>query len=168
MSIILNRLDSRLAHGTVCNTWVPGMGATGIIVVDDVKCKDPFLVKLHEKAAPQGVSMATISTDEMAERFQSNQLENGRIIVLFGDIDTALRAYEKGYTYPELQIANITMPPGKSKKVIVAKGVAMDREEGERLRKLQDEHQVKIFFQCFPPDPRRTLNDVLAKAKFKK
>lgn len=136
--------------------------------MDDVKCKDPFMVKLHEKAAPPGVSMATISTEEMAKRFQEHQLDEGRNIVLFGDIDTALRAYEKGYTYPELQIANITMPSGKHKKVIVAKGVAMDREEGERLRALQDNSGVKIYFQCFPQEPHKPLNDVLAKAKFKK
>lgn len=166
--ILLNRLDSRLAHGTVCNAWVPSLGVTDIVVIHDVYCNDEFTKKLHVLAAPPGCTMDTISTDEAARRWQADQFGEGKkLMILFGDVQTACAAYYKGFKFDALQVANISMIPG-SKKVTVHKGVCMDRSEGDMLKKLQDEDGVKVYFQTFPQEPLRPLNDVLAKAKFKK
>lgn len=165
--IVLTRLDSRLAHGTVCSTWIPGLAATGVIVVHEKHCKDAFIQKIFKKAVPAGVWLETLSIDDAVSKWKENKFGDGKVIVLFGDVETAYSAYKKGYRSKELQIANIPVNPSQG-KVMVHQSVGMDRADSEMLKNLQDEYGVNIYFQAFPNEVRRPLNDVLAKAKFKK
>lgn len=165
--ILLTRLDSRLAHGTVCTAWIPGLGADRVVIIHNLYSKDSYMKKIFSMAVPKGCSVEIITYEEAGKRWNEDKFGEGKVIVLFGDVATANQAYQSGYVYTKLQVANVSMIPG-SKKVTVHKGVCIDREEGGILRKLQDEKGVEIYFQTFPQEPRRPLNDVLAKAKFKK
>jgi len=163
-NIALVRLDSRLAHGTVCAAWAPATNAKRMFVIHDTFCKNEFIKKIHRSAAPAGIVLDTISSDDIAAKFIDGSIEDERTFIIIGDVVTAYKCYEKGFKFDHLQVANVQTVPGKVTKT-VAPGVNVNEEEVKLLQELQS-NGVNVYFQNHPTQDCKPLDKVVAGLKF--
>ena len=67
MSLVLVRVDCRLIHGQVVETWVPHTGADCLVVANDDLCSNPFLRSVMELAVPRSIHVIFCRLDEVAD-----------------------------------------------------------------------------------------------------
>ena len=62
--LVLIRIDDRLIHGQVVTSWVGHTGATEVLIIDDPISKDNFLQRLLKAAAPEGIKVQVLNTED--------------------------------------------------------------------------------------------------------
>lgn len=157
----LSRVDFRLIHGQVMTRWVANFNITDIVVIDDGAYKSAILKKILLGAAPSGVNVYVESVESSAQKWNDNTLPKGKMILLFKNTDTALRAWKAGVKYTSLQIGGIE---GTGEKKNIYKNVVMSRPEAEQLKELHDVG-VNVFMQPIPEDNPYPFKEVIAKFK---
>ena len=94
MAIVLFRVDDRLIHGQVVIGWGRPLGVTRIVLVDDAVSASDWEQDLYRMAVPTDIEVAFVDVAGAAARLADWQREDGRTLVLTGDLGTmaALRA----------------------------------------------------------------------------
>ena len=148
MSIVLTRVDNRLIHGQVLESWVPSINANCIVVANDKIANSAMQKLLMEASVPKGIRVFIGTIEDAAEILASEDLVNARIILLFATSSDALNAYRQGLHYEKLNLGNMHAGAGKVKCSCT---IALDSDDVENLNSLQ-EAGVKIVSQCVPSD----------------
>ena len=107
MNFILVRVDNRLVHGQILETWLPFLGAKRIVVVDDDVASDFFRETVIRMAVPRQVEFSVYSVSEFPRSQIISEKSQKKSIVLFSKIADALRAYEGGFRFDRLNVGNI-------------------------------------------------------------
>jgi PTS system mannose-specific IIB component len=107
MNFVLVRVDNRLVHGQILETWLPFLGAKRIVVVDDDVASDFFRETVIRMAVPREVEFSVYSIDEFAKRQAVSEKSQKKAILLFSKIADALRAYNQGFRFERLNVGNI-------------------------------------------------------------
>lgn len=141
------RIDNRLIHGQVIESWVPHIGAKVIIVVNDELAADDLQQQIMTLAIPQSVrcifcSVANAKTIIGAEKGQ-------QVLILLGNCPDARRIWDAEVEFPSLNIGNVHYSPGKKQ---LSPSVALSPEDENALRFLA-KNGVKLDFRCVPNDP---------------
>ncbi|SKA78386.1 PTS system, mannose-specific IIB component [Paucidesulfovibrio gracilis DSM 16080] len=145
------RVDNRLVHGQVVETWLPYVGAKGIIVANDDVSDDPLTQEIMSLAIPQSMSTSFVSINDLLhlQEIALWSSAQGAALVLFSNCEDARRAYEIGFRFQSINIGNIHYAPGKRQ---LSPSVAVNDSEEECLRFFAD-REVKLDFRCVPNDP---------------
>ncbi len=151
VGIVLARVDNRLIHGQIIESWVPALDVDCIVVANNQLAAVAFQKTLMEAAVPRGIRVSIGCIEEMVDQLKSRDLEAHRILLLFANPRDALRAYRMGILFHELNIGNLQ--GGKDKKRISCT-VALTGDDIAQLQALED-HGVKIVLQCIPSDRRQ-------------
>lgn len=157
--ITLVRVDHRLIHGQVITKWVKIAQAQKIIIVDDFLGQDEFMADIYRMAAPSGMEVEILTADEAGKIFQSNELGNNNIFILFKNIDMANKAYKAGLKYESIQLGGI---PNESGKKMVFTAVSLGDKDVEQLNELKNDG-VEIVLQVIPEEPSMTYENALKK-----
>ena len=152
MSIVLARIDNRLIHGQVLESWVPHTRANCIVVASDSLAALPMQKLLMKAAVPKGIRVEIESVEMASQLIGSREMAGSRILVLFSTSADSLHAYQLGMGFEELNLGNMH---GGEGKIRVSCTLALDEEDVQNLRCLE-EGGVHIVSQCFPSD--RKLN----------
>lgn len=156
----LVRIDSRLIHGQVCTQWLYRTGSKKVYIIDDAASKDSFLSTIYEMAAPVGVELETISTQEAGERWNKDKLgEVEPIFILFKNMPEAYKAYKAGFKYPDLQVGGIG--GGVGRKNILGP-IAFDEKDAEMLDEMVKDG-LNAYFQPVPDDKPVSWEDIKRK-----
>lgn len=107
MNFVLVRVDNRLVHGQILETWLPYLGARRIIVVDDDVASDFFRETVIRMAVPRQVEFSVYSVKEFPKSQIISEKSQKKSIVLFSKIADALRAFEGGFRFDRLNVGNI-------------------------------------------------------------
>ncbi len=148
MGIVLTRVDNRLIHGQVLESWVPSTNANCIVVANDKIANSAMQKLLMEASVPKGIRVFIGSIDEASDILDSEALENARIILLFATSLDALTAYHQGVQYDKLNLGNMHAGAGKMKCSCT---IALDNDDVENLNNLE-KAGVRIVSQCVPSD----------------
>ena len=148
MSIVLTRVDNRLIHGQVLESWVPSTNANCIVVANDKIANSAMQKLLMEASVPKGIRVFIGTIDEASEILESEALMNARIILLFATSSDALSAYRQGVHYSKLNLGNMHAGAGKMKCSCT---IAIDDNDVENLNDLESSG-VRIVSQCVPSD----------------
>jgi mannose/fructose/N-acetylgalactosamine-specific phosphotransferase system component IIB len=151
MGIVLVRVDNRLIHGQILESWIPTVRADCIVVANDQLAKIAFQKVLMESAVPKGIKVAIGTIEEMARYLHSDEVADRRILLLFADPQDALQAHRLGVDFAELNLGNLH--GGKDKKRLSCT-VALNNDDIKQLQALEDEG-VKVVLQCVPSDRQR-------------
>ncbi|QJB57659.1 PTS sugar transporter subunit IIB [Pseudodesulfovibrio sp. zrk46] len=147
----LVRIDNRLIHGQIIETWLPHTGAKTVIVSNDALAADMLQQEIMSLAIPQTISCIFCSieqlADEIEERKDSGESES--ILVLFSSCPDAKRAYECGFGFEVLNIGNVHYSPGKKQ---ISPSVALSDDDESCLKQLSQKG-VELDFRCVPNDP---------------
>jgi len=149
--VTLVRIDNRLIHGQIIETWLPYTGAKTVIVANDALAGDSLQQEIMSLAIPQTVNSLFCPIEGLAD--EVGQLGNGKegcsVLVLFSSCADAKRAYESGFDFEVLNIGNVHYSPGKKQ---ISPSVALS-DDDESCLKLLSRKGVELDFRCVPNDP---------------
>lgn len=148
------RIDNRLVHGQVIETWLPYTGARVLLVANDELAADDLQQEIMSLAIPNSTTTLFIRVDQVSETLRT-QSAKGRaandVLVLFEGCADARRAYDSGFSFPVLNIGNIHYGPGK---VQLSPSVALGTDDESCLR-FFSRNGVELDFRCVPNDPNQ-------------
>ncbi len=113
MPIVLVRVDCRLVHGQVLETWVPHTGANALLVVSDEFDANPLMRSVMEIAVPPSIHVVFCRVGEVATALGEIDRRNERAILLCARLADALRIYRSGVRFSALNIGNLHCAEGK-------------------------------------------------------
>jgi PTS system mannose-specific IIB component len=145
------RIDNRLVHGQVIETWLPYTKARTIIVINDELAEDMMRQEIMHLAIPQDISLVfskVVKADKAIAK--ARQLRNNApILLLFSTCHDARIAYNHGVTFSQLNIGNLHYGPGKKQ---ICDHVALGAEDITCL-KFFSKKGVELDFRCVPSKP---------------
>lgn len=151
MSIVLARIDNRLIHGQVLESWVPHTHADCIVVANDQIAGLVFQRTLLAAAVPSGIRVVIATIEETAGLLSAGELDGRRVLLLFASAADALRAHRLGAGFFMLNLGNMHAGEGK---VRFSCTIALDTADIEDLGALEA-GGVRIVSQCIPSDPEQ-------------
>ncbi len=144
------RVDNRLVHGQIIETWLPFTRATCLVVANDELSQDVLKQEIMSLAIPQDVNVSFISVESLSEKYKCRGVPFARsnMLVLFSNCRDAVRAFEQGFVFVSLNIGNLHYSPGKKQ---IAPNVALSRDDEDCLRYF-DDRGVELDFRCIPTE----------------
>ncbi len=152
MSIVLARIDNRLIHGQVLETWLPYVHANCLVVVNKAISTSPLKRMMMEASVPSRVRVEIGSIAEIIELFDSGTLDDLRVLLLFSTTADSLEALHSGLKFERLNLGNLHAGQGKTQFSCT---VFLDPEDVENLEKI-DGAGVDISARCIPADTARS------------
>lgn len=163
MSLVLTRIDNRLIHGQVLETWVPYVHADCIVVANDGVAASPLKRKMMESSVPSRMRVEIGSVDEICSLFAAGEFERCKTLLLFGNTADALRAYRCGLIYQRLNLGNLHAGAGKAR---LSCTIFLDQEDVGILQELEISG-VTISARCIPADSERSWKKLIPQRKLK-
>lgn len=146
----LVRIDNRLIHGQVIETWLPYTGAGVIVVANDELAADDLQQEIMSLAIPGDTRSTFLPVDRISERMPRLGSRRGEsVLVLFSGCADARRAFEGGFGFTSLNVGNVHYGPGRRQ---ISPSVALSDEDEQCLR-FFIRQGVSLDFRCVPNDP---------------
>lgn len=157
MSLVLTRIDNRLIHGQVLESWVPYLHADCIVVANDKVAATPLRRMMMESSVPSRMRVEIGSVKEIAALFASGSLDACSILLLFGSTADALRAYRSGLHFQQLNLGNLHAGAGRACLSCTLYLAPIDIEDLQALV----QYGVDISARCIPADSERSWDKLL-------
>ncbi len=146
MPLVLARIDCRLIHGQVVETWVPHTKADTLVVANDDLAANPFLRSVMELAVPRGIRVRFCRLDEAVTVLADADRNGERTILLVASAADAVTLRKGGAAFDRLNIGNLHFSAGK---VEVSPSVFFAPEDFDALRWFRS-HGVSVIVQGTP------------------
>lgn len=156
--IIHFRVDDRMLHGIVATRWLPVMGVTRAMVVDDASSTNDIVRSSLKMACPPGTALSVISRETAATNILAGKYARQRVFCIFRHIYEAYDVFKAGVPMPQLNLGNVTQNDGET--TVLDKTVRISAEEKAMLREMRDAG-VKITVRFVPDDPETDVADKL-------
>jgi PTS system mannose-specific IIB component len=161
MSIILTRIDNRLIHGQVLETWLPYVHANCLVVANDDISASPLKRMMMEASVPSRVRVEIGSVAEIAGLFEQGEFDELRVLLLFATTADSLEALKAGLKFDRLNLGNLHAGQGKAQFSCT---VYLDPEDVENLEQI-DQAGVEISARCLPGDSARNWRRLVPSSK---
>jgi mannose/fructose/N-acetylgalactosamine-specific phosphotransferase system component IIB len=146
MPLVLARIDCRLIHGQVVETWVPHTCADSLIVANDDLAGNPFMRSVMELAVPPGIRVRFCRLDEAIPVLADADRNGERSILLAASTSDAMTLRKAGAAFDLLNIGNLHFSPGK---VEISPSVFFSPEDFDALGWFRS-HGVTVLVQGTP------------------
>jgi len=130
MSLVLVRVDCRLIHGQVVETWVPHTGANCLLVANDDLVANEILRSVMEVAVPPGIHVVFCRVEEVRGVLSEIDRKGEKAILLCATFGDALDIFHRGVRFSTLNIGNLHYAAGK---VEIAPSVYFNKEDFEAV-----------------------------------
>ena len=160
MNSSLIRIDNRLVHGQILEAWIPFVGASHIVVVNDEIVDDLFRETVIRMAVPQQIKTHMYNVQEFSQEHTYKTYLKQKSIILFENIDDLLKAYRLGLKIKSLNIGNVHATNGIYHPT---PSISLNEDSVNGLLWLADEG-IKIELRCVPRD--RPIDFLRASKKF--
>ncbi len=157
MTLVLTRIDNRLIHGQVLESWVPHVQANCIVVANDLLAANPLKKLMMKASVPSRMRVEIATVADAVELLLAGTLDEYRVLLLFGNPADALRAYRLGLNYQQLNLGNLHADAGKARFSCT---VFLALEDLDDLRSLE-EAGVSITARCIPADTERSWRQLI-------
>lgn len=157
MSIVLARIDNRLIHGQVLETWLPHVHANCLVVANGDISSSPLKRMMMEASVPSRVRVEIGSVEEITQLFASGELDELRVLLLFATTVDSLEALRGGLKFDRLNLGNLHAGEGKTQFSCT---VFLDPEDVENLECI-DAAGVDISARCIPADMARNWRKLI-------
>jgi PTS system mannose-specific IIB component len=107
MPIVLVRVDDRLIHGQILESWLPSTRAQELLVANDALADDQLQKMIMESAIPFSVSLRIDRVERIASMLKSSEGSEVRQIVLVENPMDALRLIRAGVEFDLLNLGNL-------------------------------------------------------------
>lgn len=145
------RIDNRLVHGQVIETWVPHLGARSILVVNDELADDEMRQEIMRLAIPGSIELLFTRVEQISAFLdKSGQVRHrtGDTLLLFATCPDLQRAWQQGFSITTVNIGNLHYGPGKKQ---LCSHVALSNEDIKCLKAFRQQG-IDLDFRCVPND----------------
>lgn len=142
------RIDNRLIHGQVIETWLPYTRAKKLLVVNDAMAGDELQQQIASLAVPARITVSFIRVDELAELTHATAGLDDTLI-LFANCSDIRRTLEGGFMPESINVGNLHYAPGKKQ---LCAHVAVSEEDEVCLRYFGKQN-IDVDFRCVPNEP---------------
>ena len=160
--VVSIRIDDRLIHGQVALVWTKELDTPGIVVANDAACVNEMQKMTLAMAVPTGKKLLIRSIKDSIELLSSQRAQAMRIFVLVNCVKDALALVENVKDVQSVNVANVGRFDGTDNKVNLVGSVMLNENELECLKKLVT-HDLPVFHQIIPSDPKESMKNLLAK-----
>jgi PTS system mannose-specific IIB component len=132
--IALVRVDNRLVHGQVLETWVPCLRASRIVVADDDAAASHLARAAMTLALPPEVELTVAPVSQVDYAGLAASCE--AVLLLFRDVEAVMRAQGAGLTpalAPRVNLGNVHYASGRRP---VTPSVFLSRDELAEVERL--------------------------------
>lgn len=142
------RIDNRLVHGQVIETWLPHVRAKILLVANDELAQDELRQEIMSLAVPSHVKFLCCTVHDLGETLRKVQptASPENTVILFATCEDARMAHMSGLTFDLVNIGNLHYGPGKEQ---VCEHIALSADDRGCLQYFKD-HGVEIDFRCVP------------------
>ena len=105
MPIVMVRVDDRLIHGQILETWLPSTRAQELVVANDGLAHDLTQRMIIETIVPESVSLVIDSVDGVASHLRKSDNGAVRFVIVDSPVD-ALRLIRAGVVFDRLNLGN--------------------------------------------------------------
>lgn len=102
--ICFTRIDNRLIHGQVVQSWLPKIKADEVLVISKQAAQNTLMVKMMRMALPQGYALKVCSAQEALNSLKINS--DKKIFLLVEDLNQLLELTEQGFCPQKVNIGN--------------------------------------------------------------
>ncbi len=155
--IALVRVDNRLLHGQILETWIPRLSIAEVVVADDEAAGSAFAQAAMTLCVPPDlpVRIAPVAGVDWAA------LARGRtpVLVLVRDVPALAQAVEAGLTpalAPRVNVGNVHFAPGRRP---VTPSVFLAEDEVRTLRMLAD-RGFEVEARAIPSEPPAGISEI--------
>ncbi|MCF6179103.1 MAG: PTS sugar transporter subunit IIB [Geopsychrobacter sp.] len=163
MSIVLTRIDNRLVHGQVLETWLPYVHANCLVVANADISRSPLKRMMMEASVPSRVRVEIGTIDEIADLFKRGEFDDYKVLLLFATTFDCLTALRAGLKYKCLNLGNLHAGEGKEQFSCTVFLASKDVENLEQI----DTAGVEISARCIPADTARSWRRLIPVKKVK-
>lgn len=156
MTTLLVRVDDRLIHGQIVETWIPYLNINQIVVADDEVFQDPFKKKIITMSTPPQVEVLIKTVADAVDYLKSDFLhpkEAFRTMMLLSSIQAADQVAKLGLPFNRLNLGNVHYQSGK---IQISASISLDRQDVFLLEDIR-QRGISIFVQ---PVPRVAPQDI--------
>jgi mannose/fructose/N-acetylgalactosamine-specific phosphotransferase system component IIB len=146
MTLVLARIDCRLIHGQVVETWVPHTSADSLVVANDDLAGNPFLRSVMELAVPPAIRVRFCRLDEAIPVLAAADRNGERSILLVASTADAVTLRKAGASFDLLNIGNLHFAAGKTE---ISPSVFFAPEDFDALGWFRT-HGVRVLVQGTP------------------
>lgn len=142
------RIDNRLVHGQIIESWLPYTNSKYIWVVDEELINDPLRQEIMAMAIPDDIHISFTSPKRIVRELKKQFVDFtlSEILVLFSNCPDARRAYENGLRFTLLNVANIHYSRGR---IQICEHVALNKEDISCMNFFKKKG-VNLDFRCVP------------------
>ena len=162
MTTLLVRVDDRLIHGQIVETWVPYLNINQIVIADDEVFHDPFKKKIISMSAPPKVKVLIQTVPEAVDYLKNDFLHpttSFRTMMLLSSIEAAEQAAKLGLPCNRLNLGNIHYQNGK---IQISASISLDRHEVSLLEDIS-QRGISVFVQPVPRIPPQDIFPLINK-----
>lgn len=133
MPVSLFRVDDRLIHGQVVESWVPHLGAGEIVVASDEIAGDETRQLLMRFAVPEGVELRIMTLDEAAPYIKSGASDR-KTLVLIPGIREMAELLDRGVKPASVNVGGMHYSAGRN--MSIGKAIFLSDADCADLKKL--------------------------------
>lgn len=113
MSVIVLRIDDRLIHGQVVESWLNATRTEVVLVVNDIVAQDEMQKVLMAMAVPSEIDVYIESVEGALAKFKEGLFDKKRTFVLVATPKDAHTLMEHGITPPAINVGGMHYAEGK-------------------------------------------------------
>lgn len=153
MNVVFLRVDGRMIHGQVATAWTRLLLIDSILVINDEIAEDEMQKVLLELAVPGGVDLYVASVDEAYKLLTDQKLMGSKSMIVFRRLQDAVRLYNKGYEYTDLNIGGMYFEADKTQ---YAKALCLNDGDIQDIKYILG-RGVDVFYQVAPMNEREDI-----------
>ncbi|GBE15129.1 MAG TPA: PTS mannose/fructose/sorbose transporter subunit IIB [Proteobacteria bacterium] len=131
MPVVLARVDDRLVHGQIIESWVPHLQADFVCVIGDKIFEDGPRCRLMRMIVPVPIVFSVVSTAGLKSCLEHRKDKN--VLLLFGSLADVLTVARNGVSIGAVNIGNLHH---LRRGLKVSPSVFLDRNDIEILGEL--------------------------------
>lgn len=143
------RIDNRLVHGQVIETWLPYLNAHELVVINDALASDALQQQIMQLAIPERVHVRFIPLSQAKAAYNDLESRGVPALYLVANCRDAFALHKEGVHIAVLNIGNVHYEPGKQQ---ICPHIALSEDDKTCLRHLA-ERGVSLDFRCVPTEP---------------
>ncbi len=117
MSIKLVRVDDRLIHGQIVESWIPNLDIAEVVVVSDEIVADETRRAIMRFATPDEVDLKIISVKDAIKYFPEALESDINTLILFQGLKEIIQLLDGGMEINELNIGGMHYSAGKNQSI---------------------------------------------------
>lgn len=107
MNIVLVRVDDRLIHGQILESWIPSLKAECVVVAHDSLAQDPFQRAIFSMAVPERIKLRIVPVEACTDLDSDPELSGRSTLIIVASVADAFRLYAGGMAYARLNLGNM-------------------------------------------------------------